>query len=238
METRKDRSSVFDLFIISIFVGLLAGRTIYILSNWLDFFGYIWYWLPYERYGEEIYWFRLLPWRFLNIFDGGLDILVMFVGYLFTASFWSLLIKRWRWNHMFPTIYFSGEVMLSISFLLIGLSSGTTIWIYEGLILTVFPLISIILIRYIEKIQKPQQEKNIYLVANLILILVSCSIIGYIYLTGDVDIYDKITGIVLLVWAIVGLIFFVRDSKRANVVIESVSSVRGIDINQPIKFPR
>lgn len=238
METRKDRSSIFDLFIISIFVGLLFGRVVYILSNAQDFFGFIWYWLPYERYTEEVYWFRLLPWRFFNIFDGGLDILVMFVGYLFTASFWSTMVKKWRWNHMFPTIYFSGEVMLSISFLLIGLSSGNVTWIYEGIVLAVLPLISILLIGYVNKIQRPTAEKSIYLVANIILILIASIVIGYIYTTGVVNLYDKITVFVLLLWTIFGLIYFIKDSKRANVVIEKVSSVRGIDINQPIKLPK
>lgn len=231
METRKDRSSVFDLFIISIFLGLIVGRIMYIFSNWQDFNSYVWYWLPYERYGTEVYWFRLLPWRFLNIFDGGLDILVMFVGYLFTASFWSTIVKKWKWNHMFPTIFFSGEVMLAISFLLMGLSSANPTWIYEGLILSVFPLVSIILIGYINKVQKPIIEKRIYLIANVILILLASLVIGYIYSTGDMTEVSKITIIALLIFVALSLLLFIKDSKRANVVIERVSSVRGMDIN-------
>lgn len=209
------------------------------MSNWIDFSKNIsWYWSPYERYGELVIWFRLFPWKFFNIFDGGLNILVMFVGYLFTASYWSMFVKRWQWNHMFPTIFFSGEAMLSMSLLLIGLSSANTTWIYEGLILTVFPLISVLLIGYVNKVQKPNLEKNIYVVANIILILLSSLTIGYIYLTGGVNNLEKITVIALLVWTLSGLIFFIKDSRRANVVIERVSSVRGIDINQPIKIPR
>jgi len=238
METRKDRSSTFDLFIVSIFVGLVLGRIMYILSNWENFSQLGWYWSPYERYQDVVYWFRILPWKFINIFDGGLNILVMFVGYLFTASFWSTFVKKWRWNNMFPTIFFSGEVMLSISFLLIGLSSKNPIWIYEGLILLVFPMISILLIRYVNKIQKPKRERSIYVIANIFLISISCLVIGYIYTTGEVDQLVKITVITLLVWTVLGLIFFIQDSKRANVVIEKVSSVRGIDINQPIKLPK
>jgi hypothetical protein len=231
METRKDRSSVFDLFIISIFLGLIVGRIMYIFSNWQDFNSYVWYWLPYERYGTEVYWFRLLPWRFFNIFDGGLDILVMFVGYLFTASFWSTIVKKWKWNHMFPTIFFSGEVMLAISFLLMGLSSANPTWIYEGLILSVFPLVSIILIGYINKVQKPIIEKRIYLIANVILILLASLVIGYIYSTGDMTEVSKITIIALLIFVALSHLLFIKDSKRANVVIERVSSVRGMDIN-------
>jgi len=238
VETRKDRSSVFDLFIVSIFVGLIAGRIIYILSNLSEFSSLIWWWLPYERYGNLVYWFRLLPWKLLDIFDGGLNIFVMFVGYLFTASFWSTFVKKWRWNHMFPTIFFSGGVMLSMSFLLIGLSSGNTTWIYEGLALTIFPLVSALLISYVNKIQKPKTEKNIYIVANIILMLLASAVIGYIYTTGEINQFERVTLIALLGWTVLGLIFFIKDSRRANVVIERVSSVRGIDINQPIKIPR
>ncbi|KKQ12114.1 MAG: hypothetical protein US24_C0005G0021 [candidate division WS6 bacterium GW2011_GWC2_36_7] len=237
MESRKDRSSVFDLFIVSIFLGLIAGRTIYILSNLQGFSQLIWYWLPYERYANEVYWFRLLPWKLFDIFDGGLNILIMFVGYLFTASFWSTFVKKWRWSDMFPTIYFSGEVMLSMSFILIGLSSGNSRWIYEGLVLLVFPVISVALIGYVNKIQKPQQEKRIYVAANILLVVLSCAAIGYIYFTGEIQ-FERIATIALSVWTLGGLIFFIKDAKRANVVIEKVSSVRGVDINQPIKLPR
>jgi len=239
MESRKDRSSVFDLFIISIFVGLILGRILFVITNWADFSNNVsWYWSPYERYGNLVLWFRLFPWKFLNVFDGGLNILGMFAGYLFTASLWATFVKRWKWNHIFPTIYFSGEVMLSLSFLLIGLSSANTTWIYEGLVLTTFPLISIMLIGYVNKIQKPKVEKSIYVVANVLLILMCSGAIGYIYTTGEVNQFDKITVIALLVWTALGIIYFIKDSKRANVVIERVSSVRGIDINQPIKIPR
>lgn len=238
METRKDRSSVFDIFIISILFGLLASRIVYIFSNWQEFSSYIWYWLPYERYGDTIYWFRLMPWNLLNIFDGGIDIFILFVGYLFSVSFLSLLVKKWRWNHMFPTIYFSGVVMLAFSFVLIGLATQNTTWLWEGAAIIVFPIITLILIGYVNRIQKPKKEKNIYLFANILLILISSVTIGYIYTTGDINQFEKISLIFFLAGTFLGLIFFIKDSKRANVVIERVSSVRGIDINQPIKLPK
>lgn len=236
METHKDRSSIFDMFLISIFVGLIVGRIIFIISNW-DHYALTWSWLPYEKYGNDIYLFRLLPWNFLNIFDGGLNILAMFVGYLFCASTWSTFFKKWRWNHLFPTIYLSGEVMLAISFLLIGLASATPAWIYEGLVLLIFPIISLILINYVNKIEDPQKEKRIYLITNIILILISCGVVGYIYISGGVDIYEKICLYALFIWVATGIIFFIRDLKRANIVIEKVSSVRGFEVNSPIKLP-
>lgn len=238
IESRKDRSSVFDLFLISIFLGFLLGRIIHIVSNYQDFSGYIWYWLPYEKYGEQVYWFRLLPWRFFNIFDGGLNILSMFVMYLFSASFWSSIVKKWRWNQMFPTIYFSGEIMLALSFVLLGLNTANASWIVQGGILLLFPVISVLLITFVNKIRKPLFEKRLYFGANLLLVVLSVGAIAYIYLSGDLNIYGEIALYSFLIWAVLGTIIFIKDSRKANVVIEKVSSVREIDINHPIKFPK
>jgi prolipoprotein diacylglyceryltransferase len=229
METRKNRSSIFDIFILSILGGLILSRIIYIVSNWSQY-NYIWYWLPYERYGDEIDWFRLLPWRFFNIFDGGLDIFVMFVGFLLSANFWSSAVKKWDWNHTFPTIFFAGDTMLGLSFLLMGLSNETPLWIYEGLLLLITPIVSLIAIGYVNRIEKPQKEKKIYLLVNLISILVTTVGIGYVYLQGQINIYERVTVIIFLIWAGLGLIYFLRDLKKNNnIVIEKVSSVRSFD---------
>lgn len=94
------------------------------------------------------------------------------------------------------------------------------------------------LIGYVNKIQKPIVEKRIYVIANIVLISLASLVIGYIYSTGEMNRVMRFTIIALLVYTVLGLLFFIRDSKRANVVIERVSSVRGIDINQPIKLPK
>ena len=239
METRKNASSVFDIFLLSILGGLIAGRIIYVLSNWGDFSQTVWWWLPYERYGDQVYLFRLLPWKFLNIFDGGLDILVMFVAYLLSSSFLSSFVKRWSWKDTFPTIFFSGETMLSFSFLLLGLSNQNTTWLYEGLILLISPVISIILITYVNKIQKPQRERKIYLWANVLLSTLTGSGVGYIYLSGGLDIFEKVTVIIFLVWVAIGvLVFFLVARKTENIVIEKVSSVRSIEVGSPVKLSK
>ncbi len=237
METRKDRSSTFDLFIVSIFLGFLVGRIVYVLSNYQDFAGYIWYWLPYEKYGDQVFWFRLLPWRFLNIFDGGLNILAMFVVYLLSASFWSSRVKKWRWGQMFPTIYFSGETMLAFSFILLGLNGANGTWVLQGGLLLIFPIISIFFINFVNRIQKPILEKRIYLLVNVILSCLSASIVGYIYVSGGLDIYEQISMYLFFAWTFFGVILFVRDLRKANVVIEKVSSVREIGINHSFKSP-
>lgn len=237
METRKNRSSVFDIFIISIFLGLFLGRVIYVVTNWNNFI-HFWYWIPYERSGNEIYWFRLLPWSLMNIFDGGLYILGMFLGFVLSANLFSSVIKKWRWNQTFPTIFFSGETMLAFSFILLGLGSQNIKWVIEGAVLLVFPIISLFCIKYVNKIEDALKEKKIYMLANILLILLATVFIGYLYLLGNSAIYDQVFAIIFILWSFFGLIAFIRDSKKSNIVIEKVSSVRSIDINQPIKLPR
>ena len=100
IESRKNRSSVFDMFLISGFLSGIVGRVVYIILEWEQFSSFIWYWIPYEKYGDEVFLFRLLPWRFLSIWDGGIIILAMFVTLLLVMTFYTLVIKKWRWKHI------------------------------------------------------------------------------------------------------------------------------------------
>ena len=115
IRSRKNRSSVFDIFLISSSLSLLVGRIVYIVLEWKTFSSYIWYWLPYEKYGDKIYLFRLLPWRFISIWDGGLDILGLFISLLLLLTLYSLVVKKWRWKQMFfQYIFFYYNVRIII----------------------------------------------------------------------------------------------------------------------------
>ena len=115
-ETEKDRSSIFDVYIVSLLVGVILGRVGYIVSNLDEFMSFIWYWSPYEKYGDTTYIFRLLPWRFLRVWDGGIIIFALFVGFLLFSTFFVSILKKWRWKQIFFNIFFSGVFMLSLSF--------------------------------------------------------------------------------------------------------------------------
>lgn len=217
------------MFFVSIVSGLFLGRIAYIVFNWTEYSKYIWYWLPYERYGNEIYLFRLLPWRFFNIGDGGLEILIMFVTFLLVGTLWSSYVKKWRWDHMFPTIYFTAETMLGLSFLLSGLVARSYTWLWQGTVLLIFPLISIILINWVNRITDSRLEKRIYIMSNLFLILCSCLLILYIYiLSDDANLTEKIFSFILISWTLIGCLFFVKNSRKPKVKIERVSSVRSV----------
>ena len=100
--SRKNNSSVFDSFLFSVLFGIIIGRIVYIVLDWNEFSSYTWYWLPYERYGDQIYMFRLLPWRFLRIWDGQLDVLFTFIGLLFLKHFLLLFSKNGNGLICFP----------------------------------------------------------------------------------------------------------------------------------------
>lgn len=241
MESRKERSSTFDMFFLSGFFSLVGARIAYIISNWETFSGFIWYWLPYEKYGEEIFMFRLLPWRFLNIFDGGINILVMFVGFLLFATIGVVIIKKWHWREMFPVVFFSAEAMLAMSFVFSGVIANNVTWVVQGGVLLVPIILILIILSFVTPNTEGKEEKALYIFTNLFLILLSTAFILYVYLQNDISVIDKINCLVFLLWSLIGSLFFLRQETDSRLSIERVSSVRTIssaDINQPIRLSK
>jgi len=231
-ESRKNRSSVFDMFLISGFISAIVGRLIYILVEWQSFSTYIWYWLPYEKYGEKIFLFRLLPWRFFSIWDGGLIILSMFVTLLLSLTFYSIFIKKWRWKHMFFPIYFSAISMLGASFVVTGLLDNFNEWVYKGAVLVFLIAIFFVIYKFIYMVvSSPVVEKYILGYVGLIIVWISSLYIAYIYLMDDLSWYENFSVGVFLLWSLVAGILFLIDLRKANVRIETRSSVRSVHVN-------
>ena len=229
IESRKNRSSVFDMFLISGFLSGVVGRVVYIILEWEQFSSFIWYWIPYEKYGDEVFLFRLLPWRFLSIWDGGIIILAMFVTLLLVMTFYSLVIKKWRWKHMFFPIYFSSTTMLGMSFVYVGITSGFNDWIYKGLVLIVMLAIFFLLFKFIYKIVKDTlMEKYISGYIGVGIVWISSIYIAYLYLTSDLSLTENVLVGIFLIWSIVMGITFVTDLRKARVRIASVSTVRSV----------
>jgi len=241
MEGRKERSSTFDMFFLSGFFSLVSARIAYIISNWESFSGFIWYWLPYEKYGEEIFLFRLLPWRFLNIFDGGINILVMFVSFLLFATIGVVIIKKWRWRDMFPVIFFSAESMLAMSFLFSGVIANNMEWTMQGGVLLIPIIIILVILTFLIPKLEGKEEKSLYIIVNVFLVLLSTGFILYVYLKNDIELIDKINCLIFLLWSSIGSVFFLREQTDSKLSIERVSSVRtisSVDINQPIRLSK
>jgi hypothetical protein len=241
METRKNISSVYDIFVTSLLGGLVVGRICYIIINWEQFSSFIWYWLPYEKYGEQIYLFRLLPWRFMRIWDWRIDILSMFVAFILIASFWVLIVKKWKWSHMFTTIFFTAEGMLAISFILLGASTANQEWLTQGIVMVLLPLVLFFLKNSVKKAIVGKKEIKTLMLLDIFFITLTTAYVTYTYFIADINNTEKTSIITFAVWSLLGIIFYMKETKQADITIEKVSSVRTVshlDINQPIKLPK
>lgn len=241
METRKNISSVYDIFVTSFLGGLVVGRICYIIINWEQFSSFIWYWLPYEKYGEEIYLFRLLPWRFMRIWDWRIDILSMFVAFILIATFWVVIVKKWKWSHMFTTIFFTAEGMLAISFILLGASTANQEWLTQGIVMVLLPLVLFFLKNSVKKAIVGKKEIKTLMLLDIFFITLTTAYVTYTYFIADINNTEKTSIITFAVWSLLGIIFYMKETKQADITIEKVSSVRTVshlDINQPIKLPK
>ena len=228
-ESRKNRSSVFDIFLISSSLSLLVGRIVYIVLEWKTFSSYIWYWLPYEKYGDKIYLFRLLPWRFFSIWDGGLVILGVFISLLLLLTLFSLVVKKWRWKHMFFPIYFSSTTMLGLSYIYTGVTSGFNTWIYRGVVLIIIMGLFFLIFKFIYKIVKnPIYEKYILGYVGTLIVLLSSVYI--VYLSDELSIIEDVLVGIFMIWSLVMSYFFISDLRKARVSIKSVSTVRSVKV--------
>ena len=239
--SRKNNSSVFDIYLLSLSGGLILARIAHILMHSGEYFKNIWYWLPYEKYGEQIYLFRLLPWRLLRIWDGGLDLLYLFVGMILIQTFLVTIKKKWKWSDIFPAIFLSNWVMLGLSFLLLGIQWANNVWANQGLILFIPYIIFLILQAIFLNIQKGGAKEKVRVILQVVFAFVSLITILYVYLPLDTMGIIVIVGVLSwIIWGILGTIFHILSSrKRTNVTIEKVSSVRHVtlpDPNKPVRL--
>lgn len=242
VETRKNRSSIFDMFLISSVGAVLISRISFIIINWQEFAGFIWYWLPYEKYGNDTYLFRLLPWRFLRMWDGGLVVFSLVVGFLLLATIGAVFFKKWRWRQMFFTIYYSGLTIYSLTLLSIGLVEKNHDWSKQGILLALGSVIAFAMYKIVMQFAKrPRVQRYVVGILGAILTLSSGGYISYTMFGKDLHIVDQVTLYIFVAWLVLSTVFFFIDLGRVRVSIEKLSSVRtvrSVDINQPIRLTK
>jgi len=240
-ETNKDRSSIFDVYIVSLLVAILFGRVGYIISNLDEFMGFIWYWSPYEKYGDVTYVFRLLPWRFLRVWDGGIIIFAFFVGFLLFSTFFVSIVKKWRWKQVFFTIFFSSVSMLSLSFLFTAsVITDLNILLMSGVLFVIANLffIASLVIKGIQ--MKWRKKRRVIGYVGSVLVWLTAGYLSVKFLLSDVSTVEIISVYTLDLWVVLSTIMFIIDMRRKKGVIEKVSSVQSVslpEINQPIRLP-
>lgn len=238
--SRKNNSSVFDAFILSIVVGLLIGRIMYVVLNWSEFSSYTWYWLPYERYGNQIYFFRLLPWRFFQFWDGQIDILYTFLGVLFSQTLTVIFRKRWKWSELFSGMYQSNWFMIALTYMFVGIQSKNDVWLKHGLWILLPFFIFVILQEVLTKLSSGKRRDFVRSVLQNIFALVAVAIVSYVYFSSSPQIVTIVGIAILIIWYIAGIVMNTIESRKENnVTIESVSSVRQVslpEISKPIRL--
>ena len=76
-----------DPVMIGVGVGILFARLSHVIMHWGVYSSVPFWWSPYERYGDKIYLLRLMPWKLLQVTDGGL----VMTGFVFGMSTWFFL---------------------------------------------------------------------------------------------------------------------------------------------------
>lgn len=237
----KDRNSVFDMWFLVIFLTMLWGRISFIIANW-GFFGALpWSLAPYERYGNDVYFFRLLPWKFFDLRDGGFLFTSMFAGYLLVAFVYTIIVKKWRWREMFMPVVLSAETMLSLLLTVYGAVSGFRDIFVGGLSiagLVVLFLIVISIFRWKLKERNGIWDGVLYLLV-LIFMFVSFFIITRMFLSYDISEVDKVNVYIMNFMAVIMTIYFIFFEKRSSDKAESMIFGGGksvtININKPVK---
>jgi hypothetical protein len=239
-ETRKDRSSIFDTFFVSISSGLIMARVSYLVINWSEYSKYVMSISPYERYDDgSIYLFRLMPWRLARIWDGGLTIFVAMVAFLLVSTVVVTLVKKWRLYQIFFPVFFSMITMLGSSFAYVGFMSETNSWLIIGSVLVLIPFIFWIVSKFLlVSIKNGVKRRKTLVYIGILLVTLTSMFVSYQYLLDKVSQFEFISVLTLILWTVVMDILVVLDINRPNVTIESVSSVRAVDIeiNQPIRM--
>ncbi|MCA9375060.1 hypothetical protein KC622_01875, partial [Candidatus Dojkabacteria bacterium] len=117
----KDSNSVFDQWFVATFVMMIWGRVAYVINNWGEFSNWYWFYIPYEKYGDQVYLFRAMPWKLFRFWDGGFLFIPMFLCYLVISYLFVVYYKRWRWREMMIAILGSANFMLALTLILYGI---------------------------------------------------------------------------------------------------------------------
>ncbi|MBI2356584.1 hypothetical protein HYV12_00790 [Candidatus Dojkabacteria bacterium] len=222
--TRKDRNSVFDIFLFVFFITIIWGRFSYVLSNPAEYEGLIWSIVPYEKYVDGTYYFRLLPWKFFKIWDGGFLFISMYVSFNIIAFTLSTFLKKWRWRESIGVVTISASVMLGFALIATGMfSSNWNIVKQGGMVILIYLLY--LLIHYILKLMyknvQDTYERAIFIVHFSYFVIVNTFLL-LSFLLSDITLVDRYNLYVLVAYCILSSLVFIYDMQRKNIVLDTV----------------
>jgi hypothetical protein len=232
--TGKDRNSIFDLYFVSGFIALVWSRVSYILANISSFTDIPWSIFPYEKYVDGVYVFRLLPWRYLRIWDGGILFTGLFAGFSIAAFIYATRIKKWNWRQIMSSVVVSSNLMFGLTLYIYGagIISNSDV-LNHGVYVVEISLIYLILdnlVRVFVKLGGRLKER----ISDGLLLLYSFVASGYLYKLfsenrlSDWDVINtQVFGVSILVFIVIYVFLMLR---KENISIESVSGAINPDI--------
>lgn len=127
----KLRNDIFDQWLFTMAITVGWGRIAYVITRWSSFVNSYWFYLPYEKYAGDIYWFRAMPWKLLTVWDGGVLFTSLLSAFVIGILVHMLVFKKWRVRAMLTpvvvTMFFMAGSMLFIYGALLDIPE-----IYEG----------------------------------------------------------------------------------------------------------
>lgn len=243
-KVQKDRSSIFDQWFVSTLVMIFWGRISYIIANWQEFALLQWFYSPYERYGDKVFWFRLLPWKFFAVWDGGFLFTGLIAAFVLISFYYITIVKKWSWVEMLRPVISASEFMLGAILFFYGIFIESSEVMLFGVFLLIGVLIFYILHLIMSKFfkQDSSRESRILLYGNSVYLLISFLFIAFLFLQGELTMIDKINIGILLLSGIATVGLYYTESVRPVMKIESYSIVRPVQLasltNRAIKVDR
>lgn len=237
MKTRKNRNSVFDIYMLTSILMLFWGRAMYVISSAAEYKGLIWFLSPYERYSDGIYYFRLLPWRYFRIWDGGVMYIPMFVSFIVIGFIATTVLKKWRWREVIGSVYLTGSVMFGLTLFISG-SLGENTEIYkQGLVLLVISGVYIFVQGFLERAFarfRDKMDKYMFVLSYIFSLVVSFYIYSSLEPATQIDL-NHIKA--LIIFTGISSVMFFLDMSKKNIGIEAVGvSTKQVGTNQPVKM--
>jgi hypothetical protein len=239
-KVHKDRNSIFDHWIFISIIAVFWGRVSYIIAQWSDFSNWYWFWLPYERYGDDIFLFRAMPWRLFSIWDGGFLILAIYVTLLLFGYIFAVIIKRWRWKEMMMVILLPINFMLAFFLLSYGIFIRNDAIIQEGLYFVFFTLGFQLLLLFLEIVYKKSLHKlpKIKQLVSAIYLMFITFIVNFIFLADSISKIEEYHLYFFTIFSLFLLGAYVYDIRKPDepANLDAYASIRhSITLNQAIK---
>jgi len=225
----KDVNSIFDLWFVGFFAMFIWGRVAYIIAFWSQFESLMWFYLPYEKFADKVYLFRLLPWKLFAVWDGGILFSGMIVAFLLFSFIYIVFLKKWRWREMLKPVMVSTNIMLGLLFLVYGILVVKSEIAICGVIL----MLSVIVFIF-DKAKNP--------LIGAIYCVLSTLFVGYIFMLQDVTTIDQINVIAIVVVGVMMALwyfrsFIVKDTGKTVVDYDIVENAQ-VQTNKAIKITK